>query len=138
MSLDRILASIMEEAEKEAARLRQEARQKAEQMVATSREEAQKKAAEIIRRAEEEARIEAQSLLSEARLNKRLALLETRRKWVDLVLDKAFEMAGLDTSSLQKTIVTQQGMEREEIEAERLRQELRFRLEKLILELLGI
>jgi len=138
MSLDKILARIMEEAEKEAARLRQETRQKAEQMMAASREEAQKRAAEIISRAEEEARTEAQSLISEARLNKRLALLETKRKWVDLVLDKAFEMAGLVNPSLQKTIVTRRGIEKEGIEAERLRQELRFRLEKLILELLGI
>ncbi len=93
MSLEHILQKIIEEAEQEASRLRQEARQRAEQMVAASRQEAEKKAAAIVTLAEQEAQTEAQSIISQARLEKRLALLEVKRKWVDLVLNKAFEQA---------------------------------------------
>lgn len=138
MSLDHILQKIIEEAEQEASRLRKEAQQRAEQMIASSRQEAERKAAAIINLAEQEAQTEAMSIISQARLEKRLALLEVKRKWVDLVLNKAFEQADLLSSSLKKTIVTRRGIEKEKIEAERLKQDLRLRLEKLILELLGI
>lgn len=138
MSLEHILQKIIEEAEQEASRLRKEAQQRAEQMIASNRQEAEKKAATIINLAEQEAQTEAMSIISQARLEKRLALLEVKRKWVDWVLNKAFEQADLLSSSMKKTIVTRRGIEQEEIEAERLRQDLRQRLEKLILELLGI
>ncbi|MCX7974111.1 MAG: V-type ATP synthase subunit E family protein [Candidatus Aminicenantes bacterium] len=138
MSLDNILTKIIQEAEEEASRLRHQARQRAEELLAASQEEARKKAAEIISRAEQEAQTEALSLISQARLEKRLALLAIKRKWVDLILNKAFEEAGLLSPSLQKEVVTRQGIEQEQVEVEKLKEELRFRLEKLILKLLEI
>lgn len=138
MSLNHILMKIIEEAEEEALRLRLEAQQRAEQIKAISQEEAEKKAAAIISLAEQEARTEALSIISQAKLERRLVLLEARRRWVDLVLNKAFEEGDLLSPSMKKTIVTRRGIEQEKIETERLRRDLRLRLEKLILDLLGI
>ncbi len=138
MSLDHILTKIIEEAEEEASRLRQEAQQRAEQMILSNRQEAEKRAATIISQAEKEAQTEALSIISQAKLEKRLALLEVKRKWIDQVVNRALEESGLLSSSMKKTIVTRRGVEQIEIETERLRQDLRLRLEKLILDLLGI
>lgn len=138
MGLENIIGKILEEAEQEARRLREEAQARAAKLIASSQEEAQKKAAEIISQAEQEAQMEALSLMAQARLEKKLALLEVKRKWVDLILNKAFEEAGLEESSLKKTVVTREDIKWEKIDAEKLKQELRHRFEKTILDLLGI
>lgn len=138
MGVDNIISNIIKEAEEEAEKLRQNARATAEKLIITSREEAEKKAAKLRQQAEQEGQVEALRILSQARLEKKLALLAARRKWVDMVLNKASEEAGLQNQIIKRLIVTRQGLEEEKITEERFKEDLRLRYEKQILKLLGI
>ncbi len=138
MGLEDIINNIIKEAEEEAEKLRQNARATADKLIASSREEAEKKAAQLQRQAEQEGQVEALRILSQARLGKKLALLAARRKWVDMVLNKAGEEAGLHDQTVKRLIVTREGLEEEKVAEDRFKEDLRLRLEKQILELLGI
>ncbi len=138
MSLETIIEKIISEAEAEAARLRREAQDKAEQIVAANCQQAEKKAAALQQQAEQEGQLEALRILSQARLEKRLTLLQARRKWVERVLDKAVEAVGPSGRSMQRTIITREGRSQEELTPEELKEDLRLRYEKLVLEILGL
>jgi vacuolar-type H+-ATPase subunit E/Vma4 len=138
MSLETIIEKIISEAEAEAARLRQEAQERAEQIVSTGCQQAEKRAAALQHQAEQEGQLEALRILSQARLEKRLTLLQARRKWVERVLDKAVEAVGLSGRPLQRTIITHEGRSQEELTPEELKEDLRLRYEKMILEILGL
>lgn len=138
MGLDNIISNIIKEAEEEAEKLRQNAQATAEKLIIASREEAEKKGAKLRQQAEQEGQVEALRILSQARLEKKLALLVARRKWVDMVLTKACEEVGLQNQIIKRLIVTRQGLEEEKIAEERFKEDLRVRYEKQILKLLGI
>lgn len=138
MSLEKIIENIIREAEEEAEKLRSAGRAAAEKLVATSKEEAEKKAARLRQQAEQDGQVEALRILSQARLEKKLALLTARRKWVDMVLEKAMEAADIKRQIIKRTIVTREGLAEEKIAEDKFKEELRLRYEKQILKLLGI
>jgi vacuolar-type H+-ATPase subunit E/Vma4 len=138
MSLEKILDKILEEAGSEAERIVMESRRKAEEITQNARKEAEMQASAILEKAERQGNLEASRLVTQARLEKRIRLLGCKRDLIDEVLEKAFQKLEGDKIKLKRKIVRKDGEKEEFIEQEKLKQELRPKLEKDIAEVLKI
>ena len=87
---------------------------------------------------EKEATLEANRLISQARLQKKINLLQRKKELIDEVLNKAFEQEHLDKVKLRKKIILRHGERQEELELERFKEEIRPHLEKFIAAVLKI
>ena len=138
MSLEKILAKILEEAQSEADKILLESRQKAEEIIQNARVQGESKAKGILEQAEQEGNLEASRLVTQARLEKRIRILRYKKDLIDEVLDKAFQQQKGDPIGLKRKIISKDGEHEEFIDREELKQELRPKLEKYIAEVLKI
>jgi vacuolar-type H+-ATPase subunit H len=138
MSLEKILDKILEEARIEAEKILLESRQKAEEITQNARKEGELQANAIIEQAERQGNLEASRLVTQARLEKRIKILSCKKDLIDEVLEKAFDKQKGDQIGLKRKIIRKDGEHEEVVDREKLKQELRPKLEKAIAEVLKI
>ncbi|MEE8605597.1 MAG: V-type ATP synthase subunit E family protein [Candidatus Aminicenantaceae bacterium] len=138
MSLENILDKILEEARSEAEQILLKGRQKAEEITQNARKQGEMQANAILEQAERKGNLEANRLVTQARLEKRIKILSCKRDLIDEVLDKAFQKQKGDKIGLKRKIIRKDGELEEFVDQEKLKQELRPKLEKDIAEVLKI
>jgi vacuolar-type H+-ATPase subunit H len=138
MSLEKILDKILEEARIEAEQIILESRQKAEEIKQNARLQGKMQADTILEQVERQGNLEASRLVTQARLEKRIDVLSCKKDLIDEVLDKAFQKRKGEKIELKRKIILKDGELEEFIDQEKLKQELRPRLEKDIAEVLKI
>jgi F0F1-type ATP synthase membrane subunit b/b' len=138
MGLEKIVDKILEEARSEADRILQESRRRAEEITDNARKQGESQAAAIVAQAERQGNLEASRLVTQARLEKRIKILMCKKDLIEEVLDKAFEKHKDDGVRLKRKIIRKDGEQELAIEQEKLKQELRPKLEKEIAEALKI
>ena len=138
MSLEKIVEKVMNDAQAEAQRITQESRNKAEEITEAARREASELAAALVAEAKRKANLEASRLITQARLEKRMQLLRQKKELIDTILGEALGRVDIDEEALKKKIVLKDGEEEELYDREKLKEELRPRLESFIIEVLKI
>ena len=138
MSLEKILDKILEDARSEAERILQDSRQKAGEITQNARNQGEMQAKAILEQAEKQGNLEASRLITQARLEKRIKILSCKKDLIDEVLDKAFQSQKDEDIGLKRKIVLKDGELEESFDREKLKQELRPKLEKDIAEVLKI
>ena len=138
MSLEKIVEKVMNDAQAEAQRITQESRNKAEEITEAARREASELAAALVAEAKRKANLEASRLITQARLEKRIQLLRQKKELIDTILGEALGRVDIDEEALKKKIVLKDGEEEELYDREKLKEELRPRLESFIIEVLKI
>lgn len=138
MSLEKILKKISDDAQAEADEILSENKRKAEEIKENARIQASKLAEELVKEAERQGRLEASRLITQARLEKKLNILSCKKELVEEVLEKAFRKSVEGTKGLKRKIIMKQGEREEPYDKERLKEELRSKLENEIIEALKI
>ena len=138
MSLEKILKRINDNAQAEIKRIILESEKKAADIKEKAQQEASQKAEALVKEIEKEANLEASRIITKARLQKKINLLKRKKELIDEVLTKAFEEEKLDEKKLIKKIVLKKGERQEQLEIERLKEELRPKLENYIAEVLKL
>lgn len=138
MSLEKILDKILEDARNEAERIHKESRSKAEEMLQIGRKKGEEQARSILEQAERQGNLEASRLITQARLEKRIQLLRTKKALIDEVLERAFQKQESDKIRLKRKIIQKDGERDEFIDRDKWKLELRPKLEKDIAEVLKI
>lgn len=138
MSLEKILNKITDDAKAEADRVIQESRQRAEQIKGSARKEASVLTESILKESERRARLEASRIVTQARLERKIDVLSCKQALIDRVMEKAFQNEGLSPQGLKRIIIKKEGQSEEAFDEERLKDELRPRLEKFIADVLKL
>lgn len=138
MSLEKILKRITDDARAEADKIILENKRKAKEIKENAREEASKLAEELVKEAERKARLEASRLVTQSRLEKKINILSEQKDLIEEVLGKAFQKSIKSAKGLKRKIILKQGEREEPYDEERLKEELRSKLENEIMETLKI
>ncbi len=138
MSLEKILKRITDDARAEADKIILENKRKAKEIKENAREEASKLAEELVKEAERKARLEASRLVTQSRLEKKINILAEQKNLIEEVLGKAFQKSIKSAKGLKRKIILKQGEREEPYDEERLKEELRSKLENEIIEALKI
>jgi vacuolar-type H+-ATPase subunit E/Vma4 len=138
MSLDKIVAKILEDARAEAERITAEGGRRAEAIRDEAEQEAEQQAGLLLRDAEREAHLEAVRIVTQARLERKIELLAARKALVAEVLERAFAKASLENRRLTRTVVSRDGEKEETLDRARLMEELAPAMENLIVDILKI
>ena len=138
MGLEKILEKIDEDARAEANRVILETRQKADKI----KEEAKREASEFVQAFFEEvkraANLEASRIITQARLERRINLLQCKRDLIERVLEEALNREIFDKSGVKRKIILKEGEREKPFDQKRLKEEMRLRLENSIIEVLKI
>ncbi len=138
MSLEKILDKILEEALSEAERIILESKQKAEEIKQNARKQSELQAKVLLEDVERKGNLEASRLVTQARLEKRIKILRCKKDLIDAVLEKAFQKQTGEKIGMKRKIILKDGEKEELVDREKLKQELRPKLEKDIAEVLKI
>jgi len=138
MSLENILKKIVEDARAEAETLIEESEAKAEEIRRKSREEASALADALLQDEERQGKREASRIVTQARLQKRLDILASKKELIDEVLTRAFHRSRQAGGSVTRKVILKDGEREELFEEKKLLDELRPQLEKYISEALGL
>lgn len=138
MSLEQILKRIIDDAQAEADRVVRESQEKAAEIKAKAEQEASGLAEALVKEVENHGSLETSRIITQARLEAKIRILSQKKELIQEVLDKAFQKQGLQKQGLKRKIITKEGEIEEPVEEERLREELRSKLENEIVEVLGI
>ena len=138
MSLEKILEKIMDDAQAEADKIILESQKKAREIKEKSRKEASDLAEALAKEAERQGQLEASRIITQARLEKKINILSCKKELVEEVLEKAFQRKGLGKEGLKRKIIMKEGEREEPYDEERLKEELRAKLENEILKALKI
>jgi vacuolar-type H+-ATPase subunit H len=138
MSLKKILDKILEEAQRDAEIIILESRQKAEEIKKNARKQGEMQATALIGQVEQQGNLEASRLVTQARLEKRIKILSCKKDLIDEVLEKAFQKHKGEKTGLKRKIILKDGEREEFVDHEKLKQELRSKLEKDIVEVLKL
>ena len=138
MSLEKILDKILEEARLEVEQILQENHQKAEEIAKNARKQGEMQASAILDQAERLGNLEASRLVTQARLEKRIKILRCKKDLIDQVLEKAFQKQKGEKIELKRKVIRKDGEQEELVDEQKVKQELRPRLEKDIAEVLKI
>jgi len=138
MSLENILKKIVEDARAEADTLIEESEAKAEEIRRKAREEASALADALLQDEERQGKREASRIVTQARLQKRLDILASKKELIDEVLTRAFHRSRQAGGSVTRKVILKDGEREELFEEKKLLDELRPQLEKYISEALGL
>lgn len=138
MSLKQILKRIVDDAQVEVDKIVQESQEKAADIKAKAEQEASGLAEALVKEVEKKSDLETSRIITQARLEVKIRILSQKKELIQDVLDKAFQKEGLQKKGLKRKIITKKGEIEEPVEEERLKEELRSRLENEIAEVLGI
>lgn len=138
MSLEKILSKILEEAQGEGEKIILESRKKAEEIKQNARKQGEMQAKVLVEQVERQGNLEASRMVTQARLEKRIKVLRCKKELIDEVLDKAFQKQKGEKIGLKRKIIRKDRDEEEFVDHEKLKKELRPKLEKTIAEVLKI
>jgi len=138
MSLEQILKRIVDDAQAEADRIVRENQEKAAEIKAKAEQEASGLAEAMVKEVENQGGLETSRIITQARLEAKIRILSQKKELIQEVLDKAFQKQDLQKKGIKRKIITKEGEIEEPVEEERLREELRSKLENEIVEVLGI
>jgi hypothetical protein len=103
-----------------------------------ARKQGELQANAVIDQTKRQGNLEASRLVTQARLEKRIKILACKKGLIEEVLEKAFQEQKDDRIGLKRKIIRKDGEQEEVVELEKLKQELRPKLEKDIAEVLEI
>ncbi|MEE9500592.1 MAG: hypothetical protein V3V48_00820 [Candidatus Aminicenantaceae bacterium] len=132
MSLEKILNTIIEDAQAEAVAIVKESQSKAEEIKETARKEALELAEALHADEERQGRLEASRLITQARLEGRIDILSTKKEIIEDVLAKALNKERSIIEKLKRRIIMKEGEREEAFDESRLLDEIRPQLEKFI------
>lgn len=138
MSLETILEKINKDAQAKRGIILHESTQKAEKMLADAETDAKAQAEKLLLNAKKEAELEAHRLVTQARLESKLKILTVKKQLIDEVLDKAFQAEPVSSAFVKRKLILKDGEKEESIEKIRLKNELRPKVESLIVGVLKI
>lgn len=138
MSLEKIIERILAEARVEADRIIQESRLKADKIKEKARMESQEHAEALMDEVDRQGKLEASRLITQARLEKRIKILSCKKELIEEVLERAFQKENLAGKRVKQKIIMKDGEKEVLFDKEKLKQELRPRLEKDIAEVLKL
>jgi vacuolar-type H+-ATPase subunit H len=138
MSLDNILKNIIADAQAEAEKIILESQKKAAQIKEKASKEASELAEALIKETERQGRLEASRIITQARLERKIGILSCKKEIIQEVLNNALKKGGKGTKGLKRKVIMKGGEREEPYDEERLKEELRSRLESEILEALKI
>lgn len=132
MSLEKILNTIIENAQAEAVAIVKKSQSKAEEIKETVRKEALELAEALHAEEERQGRLEASRLITQARLEGRIDILSTKKEIIEDVLAKALDKERSSIEKLKRQIIMKEGEREEAFDESRLLDEIRPQLEKFI------
>lgn len=138
MGLEQILRRINEDAKAEVGKIIDESEKKATEIDANAKKEVEELARALLKEAEREANLEASRLITQARLEGKINLLSRKKGLIGEVLEKAFQSEKFDRMGLKKEVVLKDGRREESFGEEKLKEELRPRLESYIVRILKL
>jgi len=138
MSLEKILEKILDDARAEADKIILESQKKAAEIKEKADRAAVELADALLKEAEKKGHLEASRLLTQARLEKKINILSCKKELIDEVLERAFQRGSLGKEGLKRKIIMKDGEKEEPYDEEKLKEELRSKLENEILEALKI
>lgn len=128
----------MDDARAEADKIIFESQKKAGEIKEKADRAAVELADALLKEAEKKGHLEASRLLTQARLEKKINILSCKKELIDEVLEKAFRRGSLGKEGLKRKIIMKDGEKEEPYDEEKLKEELRSKLENEILEALKI
>ncbi len=138
MSLEKILEKIIDDAQAEADKIILESKKKAAENKEKARKEASELAEALVKEAERQGDLEASRIITQARLEKKINTLSRKKELIEEVLEKAFQIGAKGKEGLKRKIIMKEGESEEPYDEEKLKEELRSKLENEILEALKI
>jgi vacuolar-type H+-ATPase subunit E/Vma4 len=132
MSLEKILNTIIEDAQAEAVAIVKESQRKAEEIKEAVRREAEELALAIQAEEERLGRLEASRLITQARLEGRIDILATKKEIIEKVLAEALDRERSGIKKLKRQIILKTGEREEDFDESRLLEKIRPQLEKFI------
>lgn len=138
MSLDIIIAKVLDDARAEADRILAEHREKAAELARAEALRAEAEADAVRREAGETAAQEAGRIVTQARLERRIALLVARKALVDEAIGRALAEPRFREAALSKTVISRAGTKEEPFDREKLMEEILPGLENALAGILGI
>jgi vacuolar-type H+-ATPase subunit E/Vma4 len=138
MSLEKILERILAGAQTEADRFIKESHRKADEIRKKAHQQGKEQAEALLEEVERQGRLEASRLVTQARLDKRIKILACKKELIDEVLDRAFQKERIEEKGLKQKIIMKDGEKEVSFDQEKLKQDLRPRLENEIAEVLKI
>ncbi len=138
MSLEKILEKIIDDAQTEADKIILESKKKAAENKEKARKEASDLAEALVKEAERQGHLEASRIITQARLEKKINTLSRKKELIEEVLEKAFQIGAKGKEGLKRKIITKEGESEEPYDDDKLKEELRSKLENEILEALKI
>lgn len=138
MSLEKILEKIIDDAQTEAGKIILESQKKAAEIKEKAQNEASDLAEVLVKEAERQGQLEASRIVTQARLEKKINMLSRKKELIEEVLEKAFQKGAKGKTGLKKKIIMKEGESEEPYDEEKLKEEIRSKLESEILEALKI
>lgn len=138
MSLEKIIDKILQDARKEADDIIAENQKKADEIKKTALKDAETLADSLFKEEERQGELVAIRLLTHARLEGKAKILSYKKALIDEVLEKAFQKQDLDQNVLKRKVILKDGEKEESFDKEKLKNEIRPKLESYIAEVLGI
>jgi vacuolar-type H+-ATPase subunit E/Vma4 len=132
MSLEKILNTILEDAQAEAVGVVKESQSKAEEIKEAARSEAEELASAIHSEEERMGRLEASRLITQARLEGRIDILQAKKEIIEDILGEALSKERDGIQTLKRTIILKKGEREEAFDESRLLEKIRPQMEKLI------
>ncbi len=132
MSLEKILNTIIEDAQAEAVAIVKESQAKAEEIREAARQEAEGLVLAIHAEEERLGRLEASRLVTQARLEGRIDILSTKKEIIEDVLEEAMNRERSGINKLKRQIIMKGGEREEAFDENRLLEQIRPQLEKFI------
>jgi vacuolar-type H+-ATPase subunit H len=138
MSLEKIIDRILQDAQKEADGIIAENQKKADEIKKAALKDAEVLAESLFKEEERQGELEASRILTQARLEGKVKILSYKRTLIDKVLEKAFQKQDLDQGVLRRKVILKDGEKEESFDKEKLKNEIRPKLESYIAKVLGI
>ncbi len=138
MSLDNILKNIIADAQAEAEKIILESQKKAAQIKEKAKKEGSELAGALVKETERQGQLEASRIITQARLERKMVILSSKKEIIQEVLENAFKRGSKGTKGLKRKVIMKGGEREELFDEERLKEELRTKLESEILEALKI
>jgi vacuolar-type H+-ATPase subunit E/Vma4 len=134
MGLDEILRKISSQSDSEVHKIVEESRKKAEQIKKDAQQEASEEAKKYLDNEKRRAEMEATRIMTQARLDKKMKILFSKKEIIGQVLDKAFDQALKGKKDLKKRVVMKDGEQQSALDMKRIKDEIRPDLEAYIAE----
>lgn len=138
MSLEKILNTIIQDAQTEALQIIRDSQSKAEDIKEKSRQKALDSAQALQNEEERQGRLEASRLVTQARLEQKIAILSKKKEIIAEVLARALEKEQSGIEKLKKRVILKEGEREENFDERRLMGEIRAQLEKFIIDSLKL